>query len=80
MEVDILRSLRHRNIVQYYGASMDNATIYIFMEYVSGGSLQSLLKRSATAQPVGHTVHYTHVHMSLDKVSFVTHQPNMIWR
>lgn len=45
LEVDILRSLSHRNIVSYLGAAMNNITVYIFMEYISGGSLQSILKR-----------------------------------
>ena len=45
LEVDILRSMNHRNIVHYLGTAMDNSTIYIFMEYISGGSLQSILKR-----------------------------------
>jgi len=44
-EVGILRSLRHRNIVRYLGTSMQDATVYIFMQYISGGSIQSMLKR-----------------------------------
>ena len=45
MEVEILRSLRHKNIVSYLGTSMQQGTVYIFMEFISGGSLQSILKR-----------------------------------
>ena len=45
MEVGILRSLRHKNIVSYLGTSMQQGTVYIFMEFISGGSLQSILKR-----------------------------------
>ena len=45
VEVEILRSLRHKNIVSYLGTSMQLSTVYIFMEYISGGSLQSILKR-----------------------------------
>ena len=37
--------MKHRNIVSYLGTSMDMATVYIFMQYISGGSLQSILKR-----------------------------------
>ena len=43
--MEILRSLRHRNVVRYLGTSMDDCMVYIFMEFVSGGSLQSVLKR-----------------------------------
>ena len=45
MEVDILRSLRHKNIVSYLGTSMHGSVVYIFMDFISGGSLQSILKR-----------------------------------
>jgi len=45
VEVGILRSLRHKNIVSYLGTSMQQGTVYIFMEFISGGSLQSILKR-----------------------------------
>ena len=45
LEVDILRSLSHKNIVQYLGTSINETRVYIFMEYITGGSLQSILKR-----------------------------------
>ncbi|XP_011403599.2 PREDICTED: mitogen-activated protein kinase kinase kinase 19-like [Amphimedon queenslandica] len=45
LEVDILRSLSHKNIVQYLGTSINETIVYIFMEYITGGSLQSILKR-----------------------------------
>lgn len=45
VEVEILRSLRHKNIVSYLGTSMHQSTIYIFMEFISGGSLMSILRR-----------------------------------
>ena len=45
MEVGILRSLYHKNIVGYLGACMNDGMVYIFMEYISGGSIQNILKR-----------------------------------
>lgn len=45
VEVGILRSLCHKNIVGYLGACMNNRMVYIFMEYISGGSIQNILKR-----------------------------------
>lgn len=45
LEVDILRSLDHRNIVSYLGTSMECGAVYIFMEYIAGGSIQSLVRR-----------------------------------
>lgn len=45
LEVEILRSVRHRNVVSYLGTSMDEDHVYIFMELIPGGSLLSILKR-----------------------------------
>ena len=45
MEVEILRSLRHKNVVSYLGTTMQDNTVFIFMEFISGGSLHSILKR-----------------------------------
>lgn len=40
-EVNILRELKHENIVRYYDKIVDkkNTTIYIIMEYCAGGDL-----------------------------------------
>mmetsp|Transcript_4358 Transcript_4358/g.7941 ORF Transcript_4358/g.7941 Transcript_4358/m.7941 type:complete len:599 (+) Transcript_4358:2-1798(+) len=44
-EVELLKNLRHKNVVQYLDARQDDTNLYIFLEYVSGGSLVSLLKQ-----------------------------------
>ena len=49
-EVELMRGLSHPNIVQYLGTSVGtesnfNDTLNIFMEFVPGGSIQSLLKK-----------------------------------
>jgi serine/threonine protein kinase len=38
-EVSIHRQLKHENIVQFYGARMDDHIWYIFLEYAHGGEL-----------------------------------------
>mmetsp|Transcript_17600 Transcript_17600/g.38779 ORF Transcript_17600/g.38779 Transcript_17600/m.38779 type:complete len:460 (-) Transcript_17600:47-1426(-) len=43
-ELDILRSLRHPNIICYLGHEYTGGTLYIFMELAEGGSLAKLLK------------------------------------
>lgn len=43
-ELNICKSLRHKNIVSYLGHDYDGDTLYIHLEYVSGGSVASLLK------------------------------------
>ena len=46
-EIDLMKNLLHINIVQYIGAYVDenNGYLYIFQEWVSGGSVAHLLKR-----------------------------------
>lgn len=46
-EVNILRELRHPNIVRYFERSVDreNSLIHIIMEYCEGGDLATVIKR-----------------------------------
>ncbi|XP_059212344.1 serine/threonine-protein kinase Nek2 [Centropristis striata] len=46
-EVNLLRELKHPNIVRYYDRIIDRtkATLYIVMEYCEGGDLSSLITR-----------------------------------
>eukprot|EP01060_Flectonema_neradi_P033101 TRINITY_DN544_c2_g1_i1.p1 TRINITY_DN544_c2_g1~~TRINITY_DN544_c2_g1_i1.p1 ORF type:complete len:664 (+),score=101.02 TRINITY_DN544_c2_g1_i1:130-2121(+) len=49
-EIDVMRSLTHPNIVRYFGSHLDDSTVnttdlFIFIEYVSGGSISELLQR-----------------------------------
>nr|XP_025967031.1 serine/threonine-protein kinase Nek2 [Dromaius novaehollandiae] len=46
-EVNLLRELKHPNIVRYYDRIIDrsNTTLYIVMEYCDGGDLASLIAR-----------------------------------
>jgi mitogen-activated protein kinase kinase kinase len=42
-EISLLRDLRHPNIVQYLGCSSSTEYLNIFLEYVPGGSVQTIL-------------------------------------
>lgn len=42
-EISLLRDLRHPNIVQYLGCSSSSDFLNIFLEYVPGGSVQTML-------------------------------------
>ncbi|KAK7735299.1 ATP binding [Cytospora paraplurivora] len=42
-EISLLRELRHPNIVQYLGCSSSPEYLNIFLEYVPGGSVQTML-------------------------------------
>jgi serine/threonine protein kinase/WD40 repeat protein len=44
-EINMLRSLRHPNIVRYIGTEATPSTLSIFLEYVPGGSLKSLIDK-----------------------------------
>ncbi|KAK9805390.1 hypothetical protein WJX73_010301 [Symbiochloris irregularis] len=45
-EVGMLRSLRHRNIVQFYGACLQPDCFFIVTELMHGGDMYSMLKRA----------------------------------
>lgn len=42
-EIGLLRDLQHPNIVQYLGCSSSSDHLNIFLEYVAGGSVQTML-------------------------------------
>ncbi|KAK7260370.1 hypothetical protein RIF29_26361 [Crotalaria pallida] len=44
-EISLLSQFEHENIVQYLGTDKDKSTLYIFLEYVSKGSLSSLYQK-----------------------------------
>ncbi|XP_062226420.1 mitogen-activated protein kinase kinase kinase YODA-like [Phragmites australis] len=43
-EILLLSCFRHPNIVQYYGSETVDDKLYIYLEYVSGGSIHKLLQ------------------------------------
>ena len=47
-EVELLKSLNHRNVVQYLGSFRTRHYLYIIMELVEAGSLSFLIKQSDT--------------------------------
>ena len=42
-EIQLLKSLDHQRIVRYYGTQQTATELYIFMEYMSGGSIRDQL-------------------------------------
>lgn len=49
-EMKLMQKLNHRHIVKYYGADRRDQMFYIFMEYVPGGSLRSILDQFGPLQ------------------------------
>ena len=43
-EIELLESLHHENIVNYLGTGKDEKNLYVFLEYVSGGTLVNVYK------------------------------------
>lgn len=43
-EIILLSNLTHPNIVRYYGSELDEETLSVYLEYVSGGSIHKLLQ------------------------------------
>lgn len=43
-EMTLLRELNHENIVRYLGSSSDSTKMNIFLEYIPGGSVNTMLK------------------------------------
>ncbi|MCD7448463.1 hypothetical protein HAX54_042597 [Datura stramonium] len=43
-EIILLSNLTHPNIVRYYGSELDEETLSVYLEYVSGGSIYKLLQ------------------------------------
>lgn len=43
-ESNLLSELKHKNIVTYYGSEREKEFLKIYMEYIEGGSLTSLIK------------------------------------
>lgn len=50
-EIDLLKILKHPHIVKYHGFVKTSATLNVFLEYCSGGSLRQLYKRLGHGLP-----------------------------
>lgn len=44
-EIDLLKNLQHERIVLYYGTQQTDLHVYIFMEYLPGGSVHDHIKQ-----------------------------------
>ncbi|KAK8090330.1 mitogen-activated protein kinase [Apiospora hydei] len=70
-EISLLRDLRHPNIVQYLGCSSSVDYLNIFLEYVPGGSVQTMLNSyGALPEPLVRSF----VRQILDGLSYLHNQ------
>ena len=49
-EIEVYQKLEHKNIVPYLGAKQEDEDLYIYMEYMPGGSINSMLKQYGAFQ------------------------------
>ncbi|TKS67508.1 Mitogen-activated protein kinase kinase kinase 19 [Collichthys lucidus] len=67
-EVELLKTLRHSNIVGFLGTSLYQHVVSIFMEYVPGGSIASILHRFG---PLPERVLALYTHQILEGVDYL---------
>ncbi|KAM3607620.1 uncharacterized protein V6R79_010814 [Siganus canaliculatus] len=75
-EVELLKTLRHSNIVGFLGTSLHQHVVSIFMEYIPGGSIASILHRFG---PLPERVLALYTHQILDGVAYL-HMNRVIHR
>lgn len=67
-EVDLLKALKHVNIVAYLGTCLEENTLSIFMEFVPGGSIASIINRFG---PLPETVFCKYTRQILQGVAYL---------
>ncbi|XP_050926048.1 mitogen-activated protein kinase kinase kinase 19 [Lates calcarifer] len=67
-EVELLKTLRHTNIVGFLGTFLHQHVVSIFMEYIPGGSIASILHRFG---PLPERVLALYTHQILEGVAYL---------
>uniref|UniRef100_A0A3Q0S9H3 Mitogen-activated protein kinase kinase kinase 19 n=1 Tax=Amphilophus citrinellus TaxID=61819 RepID=A0A3Q0S9H3_AMPCI len=67
-EVELLKTLRHINIVGFLGTSLHQHAVSIFMEYIPGGSIASIIHRFG---PLPERVLALYTHQILEGVAYL---------
>ncbi|KAF1977985.1 protein kinase byr2 [Bimuria novae-zelandiae CBS 107.79] len=75
-EIGLLRDLKHKNIVQYLGSNSDDQHLNIFLEYVPGGSVATMLINYG---PLGESLIQNFVRQILQGLSYL-HSRDIIHR
>jgi mitogen-activated protein kinase kinase kinase len=75
-EITLLRELKHKNIVQYLGSNSDESHLNIFLEYVPGGSVATMLVNYG---PLGESLIQNFVRQILTGLSYL-HSRDIIHR
>lgn len=75
-EIGLLRELKHNNIVQYLGSNSDESHLNIFLEYVPGGSVATMLINYG---PLGESLIQNFVRQILQGLAYL-HSSDIIHR
>lgn len=75
-EIGLLKDLKHKNIVQYLGSNSDDQHLNIFLEYVPGGSVATMLVNYG---PLGESLIQNFVRQILTGLSYL-HSRDIIHR
>jgi mitogen-activated protein kinase kinase kinase len=75
-EIGLLRDLKHPNIVQYLGSNSDESHLNIFLEYVPGGSVATMLVNYG---PLGESLIQNFVRQILTGLAYL-HSKDIIHR
>ena len=67
-EIDTMQHLDHVNIVQYLGCERKEFSISIFLEYISGGSIGSCLRKHGKFEESVVSVSYTHLTLPTKRI------------
>ncbi|KAG7665927.1 CDC15 [[Candida] subhashii] len=57
-EIDLLKILKHRNIVKYHGFVKTSTSLNVLLEYCAGGSLRQLYKKLKKGLPESQIINY----------------------
>ncbi|KAK9076675.1 hypothetical protein SSX86_005009 [Deinandra increscens subsp. villosa] len=75
-EIALLSRLRHPNIVQYYGSETVDDKLYIYLEYVAGGSIHKVLQEYGQ---LGEIAIRSYTHQILSGLAYL-HATNTVHR
>lgn len=76
-EIDLLKILKHPNIVKYHGFVKTSTSLNVFLEFCSGGSLRQLYKKRGRGIPESEVISY--VRLILQGLNYL-HEQGVVHR
>lgn len=76
-EIDLLKILKHPNIVKYHGFVKTSSSLNVFLEFCSGGSLRQLYKRNNSGVSESDTIRF--VKLILNGLNYL-HEQGVVHR